>query len=250
MIKKLVVVSGSSRGLGFALAKQFTNENTLIIGIARSNNSELAAICHNTNTAYQHIKADLSRAQEIKHACQQLEQVLLQHPNAEQYWLINNAGTVTPIAQTHQLDDPYLIADALQLNIGSVVSLTAVFLTHTPATSDRRVLNISSGAGRKTMPGWGVYGATKAAIDYYTQTLAAEHPSVRTVSLAPGVIDTDMQADIRSSNKRLFPNHEHFVNLHLNQQLASADATAEKISQYLANHDFGTKTIDDIRHYS
>lgn len=250
MIKRLVIISGTSRGLGFALAQQFTNENTLLIGIARSNNSDLAAICHKTNTAYQHITADLSRPQGSEYATQQLEQILLQHPGAQQYWLINNAGTVAPIAQAHQLNDAQSIAHALQLNIGSVVSLTAAFLTHSPTTSDRRILNISSGAGRNPIPGWGVYGATKAAIDYYSQTLTLEHPEVRTVSLAPGIIDTDMQADIRASDKNAFPNHEHFVSLHQNQQLASASFTAEKISQYLANNDFGTKTIDDIRHYS
>lgn len=250
MIKRLIIISGTSRGLGFALAQQFTNENTLLIGIARSNNSELAAICHNTNTAYQHITADLARPQGSEHAAQQLEQILLQHPDAEQYFLINNAGTVAPMAQTHQLHDPQSIAHALQLNIGSVISLTATFLTHTPATSDRRVLTISSGAGRKAMPGWSVYGATKAAVDYYTQTLALEHPDVRTVALAPGIIDTDMQAEIRASDSDAFPNREHFVSLHQNQQLASATSTAEKISRYLANNDFGAKTIDDIRHSS
>lgn len=250
MIKRLIIISGASRGLGFAMAQQFTSPDTLLVGIARRNNSELAAICHQTNTNYQHVTADLARAQGVEHATQTLKQILLQHPDVKQYWLINNAGTVAPMAQTHQLHDSQSIAHALNLNIGSVISLTAAFLANTPTTSDRRVLNISSGAGRNAVPGWSVYGATKAAVDYYTQTLALEHPNVRTVSLAPGIVDTDMQADIRASNTDAFPNHEHFISLHKNKQLTSATSTAEKISRYLANDDFGAKTIDDIRHSS
>lgn len=250
MIQKLIIISGTSRGLGFAMAQHFTSPDTLIVGIARRNNSELAAICHKKNTSYQHITADLARPQGVEHATQQLKQILLQYPDAKQYWLINNAGTVAPMAQTHQLHDSQSITHALNLNVGSVISLTATFLANTPATMDRRILNISSGAGRKAMPGWSVYGATKAAVDYYTQTLALEHPDVRTVSLAPGIVDTDMQADIRASNSNAFPNHAHFISLHENNQLASATSTAEKISRYLANDDFGAKTIDDIRHSS
>lgn len=249
MINKLVIISGISKGLGFALAQQLATPDTLLVGIARSNNAKLAALCHQNGTRYHFIAADLSSAQGTEHATQQIEQLLDQHRTAKQYWLINNAGTVAPIAQTHQLQDHYRIAHALQLNIGSLISLSASFVAHTPTDTDRRVLNISSGAGRGPVPGWGVYGATKAAVDYFSQTLALEQPTVRSVALAPGVIDTDMQATIREADTDYFPNRARFIDLHQNQQLASATYTAEQIARYLANDSFGDKTIDDIRHY-
>lgn len=251
MIQRLIVISGSSRGLGLALVQQLANETTLLIGISRSNHSELAAFCHQSGAAYQHISADLARVQGVEQACSALQQILDEHTDLAHYWLINNAGTVAPMAQSHQLKDPHAITLALQLNIGSLMSLTATFLTHTPSaeSTDKRVLNISSGAGRSAVTGWGVYGATKAAVDYFTQTLAIEHPKVRVAALAPGVIDTDMQADIRAIDTELFPNRERFIELHKNQQLSSATYTAEQIAHYLANNDFGAKTIDDIRHY-
>lgn len=249
MIHHVIVISGASRGLGLALAQQLAQPQRLIISIARSNNSELAAYCHAQQAAYQFIHADLATAQGCAHATQELQKALAQHATARSYWLINNAGTVAPMAQSHQLDDPFLIAHALQLNIGSLISLSATFLASTSTDTDRRILNISSGAGRSAVPGWGVYGSTKAAVDYFTQTLAQEQSQVRVVALAPGVIDTDMQADIRQSTPDRFPNRERFIQLHQNQQLASASFTAEHIARYLANETFGTKTVDDIRHY-
>ena len=249
MLNEVILISGVSRGLGLALAKQLAQPQRLIVGIARSNNSELASYCQAQNASYQFIQADLALPQGCAHATHELQQLLKAHPDARSFWLINNAGTVAPMAQSHQLDDPHLIALALQLNVGSLISLSATFLAHTPATADRRILNISSGAGRNAVPGWGVYGATKAAVDHFTQTLALEQPQVRTVALAPGVIDTDMQTHIRQTETDFFPNRERFIQLHQNQQLASAEFTAEHIARYLANDTFGTKTVDDIRHY-
>ncbi|GGE69080.1 MAG TPA: SDR family NAD(P)-dependent oxidoreductase [Paenalcaligenes hominis] len=249
MINEVIVITGVSRGLGLALAQQLAQPQRLVIGIARSNNAQLAAHCHAHDCAYHFIQTDLALPQGCAHAAHALGELLQAHPQARSYWLINNAGTVAPMAQSHQLTDPYPIAHALQLNVGSLISLSAAFLTHAPAASDRRILNISSGAGRGPVPGWGVYGATKSAVDYFTQTLALEQPQVRTVALAPGVIDTDMQADIRQTEPESFPNRERFIQLHQNQQLASASFTAEQIARYLANDTFGTKTVDDIRHY-
>src|SRR5690606_4781600 len=116
---------------------------------------------------------------------------------------------------------------------------------------ERRILNISSGAGRNAMPGWGVYCATKAALDRYTEVLAAEHhPDTRVVSLAPGVIDTAMQQTIRDSNSTDFPNVEKFRSLNAQGQLSSPADSAARILTYLNRDDFGTTVLDDIRRYA
>lgn len=99
------------------------------------------------------------------------------------------------------------------------------------------------------MPGWGVYCATKAAVDMYTQVLTQEHKNVRAASLAPGVIDTEMQQDIRTSDVQNFPNVERFSDLHKNGLLASPADTARHIIQYIDREDFGTTVLDDIRNY-
>ncbi|MGP1615597.1 MAG: SDR family NAD(P)-dependent oxidoreductase, partial [Pollutimonas bauzanensis] len=113
-----------------------------------------------------------------------------------------------------------------------------------------RILNISSGAGRNPTAGWGVYCATKAALDHYTQVLHAENHGARVASLAPGVIDTGMQEKIRGSDAASFPNVERFAQMHEQGQLSSPGAVAEKILRYLAHDDFGATVLDDIRNHA
>src|SRR3546814_9699314 len=100
------------------------------------------------------------------------------------------------------------------------------------------------------MPGWGVYCATKAALDRYTQVLAAENSNVRSVSLAPGVVNTGMQKHIRASNPTDFPNLQRFVDMHDQGQLAEPAAVAAKILKFISSPDFGTTVLDDIRQHA
>lgn len=135
------------------------------------------------------------------------------------------------------------------MNVASVMSLTAAFLQGAPKDAQRQVLNISSGAGRKPVSGWAVYGCSKAALDFYTQTLKLENPELAVCSLAPGVIDTDMQGHIRSQSRDQLPNLSRFIDLHQQGQLSSPDDTAERILRHLNSPDFGQHVLDDIRHY-
>lgn len=109
---------------------------------------------------------------------------------------------------------------------------------------------ISSGAGRSPTAGWGVYCATKAALDRYAEVVALEQgASLRIASVAPGVVDTGMQAEIRSTDPDRFPAIQRFIDLHAGQQLASPDAVAQRLLRLLESDQFGQNIIDDIRHY-
>ncbi|TAM86231.1 MAG: SDR family NAD(P)-dependent oxidoreductase, partial [Candidimonas sp.] len=135
------------------------------------------------------------------------------------------------------------------LNVTSVMLLAGAFLRNTPADADRRILNVSSGAGRAPSPGWGVYCASKAALDRYTQVLAAENPGVRTAALAPGVVNTNMQAHIRAADVNDFPKVQRFIDLHDQGKLTEPAVAAAKILKYLTSADFGKVVLDDIRHH-
>ena len=106
----------------------------------------------------------------------------------------------------------------------------------------KRIVNISSGAGRKAYEGWGVYCTTKAGLDHFSRVVALnkkmlEHP-VDIVSIAPGIIDTGMQETIRASKEEAFPLLDQFIDYKEKGLLSSADQTAEKLIMFMENEDF------------
>ena len=113
-------------------------------------------------------------------------------------------------------------------------------------------MNISSGAGRNAYEGWGVYCATKAAVDRFTEVLMKEQSSkdnpVKVTSIAPGIIDTDMQSVIRSSTEELFPNLDKFIDYKKTGKLSTAEDTASALISYLRSEKMGVSAITDIRH--
>jgi len=97
-----------------------------------------------------------------------------------------------------------------------------------------------------------VYCATKAALDMATRVANQEHNAhgARLVSLAPGIVDTGMQAHIRASNPESFPALAQFRAFHREGKLAAPSEVARRILAYLDSDDFGQTDIDDIRNYS
>jgi len=248
MTDTVAILTGASRGLGHALALGLAREGTLLITLARTARPELAEYAHTRGCTLQEHTVDLSGPAAIETAARQVFSAL--PTGASRYLLINNAGTLGPVGPgPHPAQD---IAAALQLNVAAAMVLTGHFLRTTEGLAQtRRVLNISSGAGRGAVAGWGVYCASKAALDMYTQCVKLEQgqDGARIVSLAPGVIDTAMQAEIRATDPADFPSLSRFTGLHANGQLSAPDAVAARILAYLDRDDFGDTEIDDIRQY-
>jgi len=250
-IDTVAILTGASRGLGAALARALlARPNTLLIAVARHGNADLDAQAQAQGTQVRQIQADLSDPNRAARLAQDLCASLPEQ--AQQYRLINNAGTLGPVGRSDELSDAASIARAFNLNVVAPMVLTAHFLATTRDwASDRRVLNISSGAGRNPRAGWGVYCATKAALDMATRVASQESDAhgARLVSLAPGIIDTDMQAHVRASDPNSFPALAQFQALHSEGQLAAPADVARRILTYLDSDGFGQPDLDDIRHH-
>jgi NAD(P)-dependent dehydrogenase (short-subunit alcohol dehydrogenase family) len=245
----VAIVTGASRGLGQALALGLLRPDTLLVTVSRHLNNDLAAQAARSGCTLQQHQADLADPL----IAQQLATKIMESlpATAKRYLLINNAGTVSPVGLGSGLNSAAAICAAFSVNVTSVMLLTAAFLTYVPAQgTDRRILNISSGAGRSATPGWGVYCATKAALDRYSQVIDAEQHGVRIASIAPGVIDTTMQEKIRASDPRQFPGRPRFISLYAQGQLTSPKAVAAQLLHYVDRDDFGTIVLDDIRNYA
>lgn len=246
----LYIVTGASRGLGAALTQALLTPGNRVICVARKRNPELeqAAAASGVPVAW-HLQ-DLSQAGA---AAGWLGSVLdaVEGPVASAT-LILNAGVVEPIGPVSALVEPTLVPHIL-VNLVTPMTMTAAFLARTERLDcPRRVLAISSGAARRPVEGWSAYCAGKAGLDMFIRSVNAEYAAaqaprtVRAVALAPGVVDTGMQATIRSAD---FAQAQRFRDLKDNDQLASPEDTARRIVAYLQRPDFGGTELDDIRNY-
>jgi NAD(P)-dependent dehydrogenase (short-subunit alcohol dehydrogenase family) len=244
----LTIITGSSRGMGQAMALQCLREGHQVIGIARQTSDELAAA--DTAGRLSQWQADLSDAADV---AQRLHDLLQgrSEPGCASLNLINNAGMIAPL----QPLDSIGFADtarALRVGLEAAMLLTAAVLGATRHwTVPRKVLNISSGLGRRAMAGSASYCAAKAGMDHFSRAVALEQAALprgaHIVSLAPGVIATDMQVQLRAADPALFPNREDFVQLQARGQLLSPTDAAAKVLAWLVREDFGTHPVADVR---
>jgi NAD(P)-dependent dehydrogenase (short-subunit alcohol dehydrogenase family) len=96
-----------------------------------------------------------------------------------------------------------------------------------------------------------VYCATKAGLDHFSRSAALDEALLANpahiVSLAPGVIDTDMQTDLRSGNPTGFPDQANFIQLKQSGSLTSPADAAARVLGFLARGDFGSNAVADVR---
>jgi len=165
--------------------------------------------------------------------------------------LINNAGVMPPIAPL-SASVPGDLAVALRVGLEAPMLLCASFLGATEGWNlPRKVLNISSGLGRRPMASQAAYCAAKAGMDHFTRCMALDEErkphGARVCSLAPGVIDTDMQLQLRSAHPDAFPDVQNFAQLQRGGMLSSAHDAATRVLAWLERPDFGAQAVADVR---
>ncbi|KGR23496.1 hypothetical protein MG9_00431, partial [Candida albicans P37037] len=111
---------------------------------------------------------------------------------------------------------------------GKVIAVSSGAATHSLPhlkKTNGKVIAVSSGAATKAYSGWYAYGSSKAALNHLILSLASDEKDVQAISIAPGVVDTEMQTDIREKfGKNMTPEGlQRFVDLHENKQLASPE---------------------------
>ncbi|WP_153102349.1 SDR family oxidoreductase [Paraburkholderia hayleyella] len=237
------VVTGHTRGLGAALAEQLLSREIAVLGLSRSRN---AALANRYGTRLSEIELDLAHARHVAQwaARDDLRRFI---EGAHCVMLLNNAGTVQPVGPLGA-QAPEAIAQAVELNVATPLILANALVAASAHGVERRIAHISSGAGRHAYAGWSIYCATKAALDHHAQTVALDqNPTLRISSIAPGVVDTAMQAEIRGASTAQFPLREKFDELKRSGQLATPEDTAAKLVAYLLSETFGQMPVADIR---
>ena len=237
------IVTGHTRGVGAALAEQLLSRDIAVLGLSRSRNIALAQRFPQT---LEEIEVDLADPSRV---AQWLTGDALSRfvEGAHSVLLFNNAGTVQPVGPI-DTQDAGAIASAVGLNVATPLMLASAVAKVSVAASDRRIAHISSGAARNAYPGWSIYCATKAALDHHARAVVLDtNRALRICSVAPGVIDTDMQAEIRGTGKEQFPLRERFEELKRNGQLSTPAACATQLIDFVLSDAFGETPVADIR---
>lgn len=246
----LYILTGASRGMGLAMARQLLREGHSLICISRTAHAELALAAREADATLAQWTLDLSEGEA---ASERLHSWLLsQEPG---HWqkatLINNAALlprISPLSQAHAHE----LAKVLRVGLEAPMQLTAAFLGATESWGvPRRVLNISSGLGRQAMASQSAYCAIKAGMDHFSRCVALEEAlkphGARICSLAPGVIDTDMQTQLRGADAQAFPDQPRFAQLQQRGLLSSPEEAASKVLAWLDRADFGSQPVADVR---
>lgn len=235
---KKVIVSGHSKGLGSALALTLIKQGFEVLGLSRSRMGDVSGL--------QQVTMDLSDTVALLNW---IESGGLKHfvEGADQAILINNAGVVGPVGSLGAQANKDIVR-SVDLNVGAPLLLSNAFVKSTVDITDRRIMHISSGAGRAAYSGWSVYCATKAALDHHARSVNEDQiANLRITSLAPGIVDTGMQAEIRSCSADQFPDIEKFRTLKSKGQLVSPEETAIGIVGILLSEKFGQDSVMDVR---
>jgi len=226
-------ITGASSGIGESIAELLLeNNNNVVIGIARSRTIQ--------HERYKHHFIDLST---------DWTETIFKKPTfkAEKIILINNAGSIGPIKplQEHSEEE---IKENYFLNIIAPTILCKQFIsTFSDSSSDCIVLNISSGAGKHPIHSWSTYCSSKSALDMLSMTADLEPSNVKFYSVAPGIVDTPMQDEIRDADENHFPEVDRFIGYKNNGELSSPQEVAKKYVDFLNNSSKFKEVLYSVR---
>jgi benzil reductase ((S)-benzoin forming) len=241
--RHVTLVTGASRGLGLSIASQLLARGHRVLTLQRQPNPALQG-------SVEQWSVDLADPAPVAERLAQWVAALPREQLAS-LTLINNAALLVTPGPLRDADAAE-VSRALRASLEAPLLLTGAFLRASAGVAvPRKVLNISSGLGRFAMAGSAVYCASKAGMDHFSRAVALEEAEksggAKIVSLAPGVIDTDMQVQLRSADPAAFTAQARFQSMKHSGGLDSGEAAAAKVLAYLDRPDFGMNPIGDVR---
>jgi len=189
---KTAIVTGASRGLGFATAELLARRGANLVVAARHGDElESAALWLRLHTDVVTVAADVSEDAEgvVTAALDRFGRVDI---------LINNASELGPSPMPRLATLPWQAMERiLRVNVTAALHLTQLVLPGMLERGHGTIVNVSSDAGVNAYPGWGGYGASKAALEHLSRTLTAEldGSGIRVLTVDPGDMDTHMHRD-------------------------------------------------------
>jgi benzil reductase ((S)-benzoin forming) len=220
-MKRLIVVTGCSRGLGKAIIDlALEAPDCLVISLSRSLHLDHQV----AGLHIVHLHTDLSAMFDVN-VFDKIAAYLT--PNIELYFF-NNASIITPIQKIGSFSQEE-IEESIAVNITYPIKFINLFVAKFKAYP-LNIINISSGVATKPLAYWSLYSASKAGLRGFLQTLALENKDIKVHDINPGVIDTDMQKEIRAEKS---PNQDYFISLKNENKLLSPKEAAVQLFEII-----------------
>lgn len=220
MARSLIWISGASSGIGLSLVRSVPWPDARVIGISRR-----------PPPGAEHLEADLSDVSSWERVATSFRREAA-GPPMDRVAFIHAAGTIDPIGFAGDVDAPAYAANVV-LNSAAPQVLGHLFLAAVRDVDARRhLVMLTSGAASSVYEGWSSYGAGKAAIDRWVANVGAEQArrgGVQVLAIAPGTVDTDMQAVMRATAEADFPQRQKFLDLHRAGRLTAPEDVARRI---------------------
>ena len=235
-------ITGTSKGLGKALAENLLlKENNFVMGVSRKQTIE--------HKNYSHIFIDIDKIEDLDNF------YFKEFDDAKKIVLINNAGIIGNIKQIGKINTEDIISTYNVNTIAPSILINKFINQYQNIDTEKLILNISSGAGRHTIESWATYCASKSALDMFSQVIYDEQKhikkekSVKIYSVAPGIVDTPMQTEIRQAKIDDFPIVNNFIDYKNAGALSSPKEIAEKLILFLDNSTKYKNVIYDVREF-
>jgi 3-oxoacyl-[acyl-carrier protein] reductase len=234
---QVAMVTGAGRGIGRAAALALAQAGAAVVLAARSGdeiNSLADEIKHNGGKALA-IPTDVSDVAQVDYLL-----VLTLRAFGRVDILVNNAALVQPIGKVWETA-PAVWHKLIVVNVLGPYLCARAVLPQMLERGSGRIINLSSAAAERNLTGLSAYNASKAALERFSGTLAAEleGSGVVAVTFRPGMVDTPMQAEIRRTPAHLFPKVALWEAAHQEGRLHASSKPAQAIlwlaSQFAQN---------------
>ncbi len=250
--RNFCILTGTSRGLGEAIASKLIETETILFCVSRNRNEKLISKAELRGLPLHYFEFDLGKTETIESLIYQIMEII-SRLQVNSISLINNAGVLGPVMPIDKASAEE-IEWGMKVNSIAPMILASQFIKQSEKFNCKRtVMNITSGAAQKPYYGWGVYCSSKASLDMFTKVVALEQQKranpVKIFSVAPGVVETAMQEQIRNTDAKDFATVERFKKLKENGQLLDPFFVAEMLVVFLNREDVESGGIYDIREF-
>ena len=229
-MQDVFLVTGASKGLGRSLSLSIANSGCTVIALARES-PELNSIEVELKKISQESFAIWMRSIRFFTNLRISGKIVSNFGHLS--GIIHNAGIINPIGNMLDVEREDW-EQTIQVNLLGVQDLTRSLDSIIGGENHTRITTISSGAAQRSLHGWSAYCVSKAGLDMWTMCMAEEgaNENISALAIAPGIVDTGMQEEIRNADESSFPLLQNFKDYYNNGELSKPDDVANKLLPY------------------